>query len=286
MLRYSKLPFIVFIFTLLIGGSFFTAFGQPIWLDRSADKAITLEILKPNFPDSESITFSTSAWFLSGRFAVGNTISVVGQIPFALYGYDYSSERYSYSNNQDAFGNIYAGIEIHARNSPVFGEIGVYLPTAPSDNDESSTAMYVGLLTDIVDRAEAFLSEVTPVCGIINYYQKNTGGLLLHFRGGPSVWIDSGNNYDETEIWLLYSAQAGYAAPQFELLAGLSGRWWVTSGDVADNFGEASFHQLGFSGNVALGNFRPGVTLRVPIDEDYSDMMDFVFGLTFGFNLP
>jgi hypothetical protein len=282
MLRYSNLSFIAFFFTLLIGGSCFTVFGQPIWLDRSTDKAITLEILKPNFSNGEGITFSTSAWFLTGRFAVGNTISVVGQIPYAYYGFDYNGS----SESQDAFGNIYAGMEIHGRNSPVFGEIGVYLPTAPNWDNESFAAAFLGIYTDLVDRAEAYSPEVTPVCGMINYYQKSAGGLVLHFRSGPSVWLDTGDNSDETELYLLYAAQVGYAAPKVELLAGFSGRWWLSSGDAAENIGEKTWHQLGFAGNIGLGNFRPGIILRVPIDEDYSDVIDFVFGLTLGINLP
>jgi hypothetical protein len=274
MVRYSNLCFITLLFTFLILGSCFTAFSQPIWLDRSADKAITLEILKPSFADEEGITFSTSAWFLTGRFAVGNTISLVGQIPFAIYGRDYNGS----SESENAFGNIYAGIEIHGQNTPVFGEIGVYLPTAPSEGDATS-ALFSGC-------AETFLIEATSISGMVNYYQQNPGGLLLHFRGGPSIWIDTGDNSDETEVYLLYAAQVGYAAPKFELLTGFTGRWWLSAGDATDNFGEASFHQIGFAANIALGNFRPGATLRVPIDEDYSDIMDFVFGLTLGINLP
>jgi hypothetical protein len=123
MVRYSKLSFTTLLFTFLILGSCFTAFGQPIWLDRSADKAITLEILKPNFANGEGITFSTSAWFLNGRFEVGNTISLVGQIPFAIYGIDYNG----FSESENAFGNIYAGLEIHGQNSLPLSSSSIFL---------------------------------------------------------------------------------------------------------------------------------------------------------------
>lgn len=283
MLRYSKLSFIALILTFLIGGSFLKTSGQPIWLDRSADKAISLEILKPNFADEEETTFSTSAWFLSGRFAAGNTVSVVGQIPFAIYGRDDNGSSESYN----AFGNIYAGIEIHYPDSPAFAEIGVYLPTASGEGDDVN-ALQSGLYTEWVDRLEAFAWDIIPVNLMINFYQRHPGGLLLRFRLGPSLWIKNGDDFilDETEVFMLYTAQVGYAAPKFELLTGFGGRWWATAGESAENFGEASWHQLGFSGNIALGNFRPGITFRAPIDDDYSELMDFVFGLTLGFNLP
>ena len=286
MVRYSKLFFIVFSFILLIGGSFFSASAQPIWLDRSADKAITLEILKPNFDNGEGITFSTSAWFLTGRFAVSNTISVVGQIPFAHYGYDYESQFYNYHESHNALGNLYAGLEIHGENSPVFGEIGLYLPTAPKWDDESSAAAFLGMYTDLVDRAEAFSPEVTPIYGMIHFYQKNPTGLVLHFRGGPSIWLATGDNSDETELYLLYAGQVGFATHKFELLTGFSGRWWMSSGEAADNFGEASFHQVGFAGNFVLGSVRPGFTFRVPVDKDYSEIINFIFGLTLGIDIP
>jgi hypothetical protein len=285
MLRYSNLSFVALILTFLIGGSCFTAFGQPIWLDRSADKAITLEILKPNFADEDETTFSTSAWFLTGRFAVCNIISLVWQIPFTIYGRDYNGS----SESQDAFGNIYSGIEIHGQNSPVFGEIGVYLPTAPGEPD---APRFVGFLTltDWVDRWEAFLHEVLTINATINYYQTNPGGLVLRFRGGPSIWFDTNGGIDQhvgdKEVMLLYAVQVGYAAPKFELLTGLSGRWWITAEDAAAELFGDIHHQIGFAANVALGNFRPGATFRVPIDEMYSDAPDFVFGLTLGINLP
>lgn len=184
-------------------------FAQSIWLDKGHDKTISLEILKPDFDGDDNTTFATSASFLSGRFRATNNIFLVGEIPFAHLGVDSDFGR---DDSENTLGNPYFGIELHGNNSPLYGEIGVRLPLAP-DTDENEAAI-VGLFTELVDRAEAFISDAIPISGAINYRHKNPTGFVLRLRGGSALWIETGEG-DETELFLLYSVQAGYESSKF-----------------------------------------------------------------------
>ena len=182
-------------------------------------------------------------------------------------------------DSENTLGNPYFGIELHGNNSPLYGEIGVRLPLAP-DTDENEAAI-VGLFTELVDRAEAFISDAIPISGAINYRHKNPTGFVLRLRGGSALWIETGEG-DETELFLLYSVQAGYESSKFNFIGGFTGRWWLNEdGD----FGERTFHQLGLAANVAFGVARPGISFRVPLDEDMTDILDIVYGLTLSLNL-
>jgi hypothetical protein len=51
--------------------------------------------------------------------------------------------------------------------------------------------------------------------------------------------------------------------------------------DDAD-FGERSMHQLTFGLDIDLGMFRPGAYIRIPLDEEYKEFVNTVFGISLG----
>lgn len=251
--------------------------AQPLWLERSHDKTIDLEILKPDFEGENNTTFATTSWFLTGRFPVSAHISIIGEIPFSYYKTD---SEYGENQGENAFGNPYLGIEHSGDNSPVFGEFGLRLPLAPKE--DASSALISGIVTEFVDRAEAFATDILPIYAVFNYMKVEQNGFMFRFRGGPVAWIATGDRND-TEWFLLYSAQGGYQSQKFNFLAGLSGRWFMSAEDA--DFSEKTFHQFGISANVVLGAFKPGIVLKFPLDDDMKELLDLVFGLTLGFNL-
>ena len=58
---------------------------------------------------------------------------------------------------------------------------------------------------------------------------------------------------------------------------GLTGRWHATAdgGSFVDN----SMHRAGVSADVRVGGVRPGVSLRVPLDEDMRAVVNSTVGL-------
>ncbi len=255
--------------------------AQSIWVDRGTEKTLSLEILKPNWGGDKD---SASDWaFFLSHYSLGK-VSSVAELPFAI------------SDEGKVLGNPYLGFEIHKEESPFFTELGVRLPliTLMSsvegiDTQAMVDAQEVGTLTD-VDRLEAF-GDVLSITGGANYRQTHPSGYFIWWRGGPSLIIETTNFSlddfgDRTDLLLHYSVQIGYETKGIRLKgyeikrmnfkAGLTGAMIVTEGDM--NFGERTFHQIGFAASIDSGNMRPGFYVRLPLDDDLKEDIDFVFG--------
>lgn len=256
----------------------FSLTAQSIWVDRSHNKTIALEILKPNLAGDfyDNTTFPTSAMFFSLRLPISNRLNFVSEFPLAHAGVDYSSDFFEFDESETGIGNPYVGLEILNENSTFFTEIGVRAPLTP----ESNLGTTVGLFADFIDRSEAFWPDVLSVIAAQNYHHRAPSGFTMRLRGGPSFWIYTGDEDTDAdvELFLLYSAQAGYELHNVSLMGGLSGRMIVTESDL--NIGERTLHQFGASASVDLGRVRPGVQFRLPLDEDFGDFLDSVFGVS------
>lgn len=261
----------------------FSLTAQSIWADRSHNKTIALEILKPNLTGSfyDNTTFPTSALFLSVRLPINNRLNFVGEFPLTHAGIDSRSNFFKIKESETGIGNPYIGLEIQGENGAFFTEIGARAPLAP----ESNLGTTIGFLTDFVDRGEAFLPDILSVIAVQNCLYRAPTGFIMRLRGGPSFWIYTGseNTSEEVELFLLYSAQVGYESNSFSLMGGLSGRMIVTESDL--NIGERTLHQFGTFASLDLGRVRPGVQFRAPLDEGFKDFLDFAFGVNLALEL-
>lgn len=254
--------------------------AQSIWLDRQHDKTIAVEVLIPNFSEENT---TTSAWatFLSLRAPLSKNLNLVGELPIAHNSFEFRFFGSRISESETAIGNPYLGLEIKGQDAPIFAEVGLRLPLAPEEN----VGVLGGLYSD-VDRLEAFMPKMLPITAMLNFRQKTWGGMFLRLRGGASLLINTGaeeNDFDDTETFIGYSAQLGYESEPVSVIGGFTGRANLTQEDA--NYGERSVHQLGFAASFGLGNVRPGVHLRLPLDEDLKDTVDFVLGFHLGVRL-
>jgi len=257
-------------FTVLLSASLR---AQSIWLDRSHDKTFGLEILRPNFKTENNDEVSGLALFLSMRAPLSQQFHFVVELPFVKSNFE-SSSIFFRSGSQSMIGNPYFGLELGRKSSPIFGEFGVRLPLASEDK---FGAALVGFSTDF-DRLEAFIPNTVPITGMLNYHHRDASGFALRLRSGPSLLINTGG--DDTELFIGYSAQAGYESERFSLLGGLTGRANMT--EEGDDFGERSVHQLGFNASAGFGKVRPGIHFRLPLDEGLKESIDSVFGFNLG----
>ncbi len=252
--------------------------AQGIGTVANGDNTVAIEILKPNFDGDDGTKFLTSAWFLSSRWRVSPSLRIVGELPFA-----YASVKDPFlggSESAAAVGNPYVGIEVGSRDSRVSFDFGVRAPLADEDQD---IALATGLAADL-DRWEAFLPEVLPITGIVSYRYRDPSGFGIRFRGGPALWLNVGESDADPELFALYSGQVMYENRRVSLAGGLSGRAIVTEGDL--DFGQRTIHQLGLGAAVALGQVRPGIQLLVPVDDEWSDLVDYSVGLTLSVTVP
>lgn len=253
--------------TLIAGG----LNAQSIWLYRTDDNTVSLEILKPDLAGPDFTSFMSSAWFVSGMFKMQERLFLASEFPIAYLGYD---SEYGLDKSYTSIGNPYFGLEVYARNTSFFAEFGVRIPL--SSKDEEDNALSLGALTDFTERLEAFATDIVPVHFALNYRYENTSGFFVRLRSGPNLWFAKGDRDDE-ELLMKYTAQLGYASSQFRIIGGISGLWLLSEDNL--NFGERTWHQLGFETNLRLGMLQPAFYLRIPLDEDLRNLIDAVFGL-------
>lgn len=282
--RKAFLGLVSAVFLLVLAGP---ASAQSIWIDRGVDRAIWLEVLKPNFseefltnggffsPPLKS-TFATSAVFLSTRWRVSGPLLLRAEIPFVNVGFKGQPQFFG-GTSENQFGNPFVGIELGRPDASSSGEIGVRIPIVDDEHPFSAQmASYIDF-----DRFEAFLPNVWTFTAMANVQFTGKTGLLLRLRAGPAFFLPTESGPDP-ELFGDYSVQAGYQANRATVLGGLSGRGWLTESDLSNRF----IDQLGFAASYTFGNFIPGVHFRVPLDDNLSNYVDFIFGINVGYKLP
>ena len=246
-----------------------TLSAQSVWMGQRPPKSFSIEWLKPSF-DGSDVGFLTSALFLSGRVPLADNVRLTAELPVAHV----SSDSEFDDASDTAIGNPYLGIELGESTGSLWGEIGVRAPLASSDNE----AVFVGILADF-DRFEAFVPDVLSIVGQATLASRSTSGFSVRLRGGSSVLINTDKEAfeDGGELYLAYSGQGWYAAGPVQIGAGVTGRMLVTEDDLS--LGERSIHQGGLSLIATLGKVQPGIYVKVPLDEDLKDSLNFVAGL-------
>lgn len=250
------------------------AAGQSYLLPQTPEKGIWLEATHPEIQDSfgEEITLPSSAWFLSGRYPFTARLSGVAELPFA-YG-SLKGDSGSSLDGKSVFGNPYVGVEF-TLNEVVSFEGGVRAPLTSAD--EQSFGDVVGVLGDLM-RMEAFVMDVFPVSAAVNLHHTVGAGITLRGRLGATSLIWTGDDEIGESLTLMdYGAFAQIPVNRARLGAGIAGRWDLT--EEEGGFSENSLHHLGLSADYAFGRFRPGIMVRVPLDEDYRDVVSASVGL-------
>ena len=273
---------IIFLFSLLL---LFAqqATTQPIWQMPEGKHTFLLEALKPDFEGEDNTTFLTSAWFLNYRYAFNSNLALKIDLPFAHFGTE--AQRGFGSTSGNRLGNPYVGIEISNAQKTLFASLGLRPPLISDlDLDEGSgAAAFVGLTTEYIDRMEAYLPDVLSLIGTVDFKIESPDGFVAMAHTGAWTWIDAGDQQDESEFGVLYGAYLGYAGNAVRLYGGLAGRWILTE---EGDFGENTLHELRFRASFAGGNVRPMLQLRLPLDEDYKDVLDSVIGVGLEIYVP
>jgi hypothetical protein len=239
--------------------------GQSIWMEPFRERAVYAEVIKPFFTGNDNMIPTTTTWYLSGRYDFSEKVTFVAEVPFAFAGADTLGGTIS----DNRLGNPYVGLEVHGEDTPIFGEVGLRLALVP-EFQEGDLATASGIFTDWVDRAEAFWPELLSLLLAFNVKNVSRSGVGFRLRAAPVFWVGTGDR-DEFEILILYSAQVWYEGGTFDVGGGFSGRVQVT--ESANTFGERSMHQFVVAADVRNGIVRPGLQVRVPVDDGYSSLL-------------
>lgn len=187
------------------------------------------------------------------------------------------------SGTDNAFGNPYLGIEVGSpgnyaeKNALWFVELGIRLPLVA---DSQEYAKQIGTFCDL-DRTEAFNDSVTTITGRFNYVDRATSGFGLRIRLGPTLFMSNDSEDDlylDQAIMITLEKNIVQAGVAFTARTLLTGPWFTWSSLTED--------QLGFTTRLTLGKLQPGLHFRVPLDDDLTRNLQYIYGFNMGFQLP
>lgn len=248
-----------------------TGYGQ-VWTDFNEHDPgiVAVEAMIPSFDELLGADSPSSAYELYTRFSISDNLTLIASLPISHYE---SSGTIFGDISETAVGNPYIGARFGS--SPTTGmnfEAGIHLPLSSSDD----TGLLTGLLIENHTLGR-FLAETTTLSGAVRYYREQDSGLIIRAGGGPELWIP---NEGDTELSLTYYAQLLYRADDLTFGAGLTGLTLITEGDLS--YGDRTLNDIGLMGSYRFSGLRLGGYLRVPLDDEVNDFLNFVLGVQLG----
>lgn len=243
--------------------------AQSYHLPAAPEKGFVLEASHANL-ESVDQSFPSTLWFLSGRLPVGQGFRIVADVPFAYSRVNFPGGA---KESNSVLGNPLVGAEYGVRGWRF--ETGIRLPLNTIDDESFADAM--GVLGDF-QRGEAFMNDVVPVAGAVAYEYGLPRGATLQGRAGVVGLFDTSHDSlsVDNEALLDYGLLGTYPLGRARLGLGFYGRWAATedTGDFNDN----SIHHLALSGDFMFRRVRPGISVRIPVDETYNDLLNSTIG--------
>jgi hypothetical protein len=263
-----KLLFVSIVILVVSGGLGAPALAQSIFLEPHTEEGIYFEYLKPSISGFD-FTGTSFTGFLSSRARISETLSMRVELPITHFE-DQNDDFYAYFGLEEShteIGNIYLGVEPGPWDQGLQGEFGLRFPTFNGDG----VASLVGTLSDPIERLDAFASDVLPIYLGGNYRSEGKNGFKMFFNDTATTEIYT-DDTENTDVFVIHSIQMYYESRKFSAGMGLSGNIVVT-GDSGGP-GDRSIYQLGVFASGNFGVVRPGLQIRIPLDDDMKDVQE------------
>jgi hypothetical protein len=238
--------------------------AQFYWFDDKGERAaIRAEFNRPFIKDADLKALTGGlALSVSGKF--GPSTRIEAELPMAAGGLEGTSSTFT-------VGNPYLGIRLHQPGKRFSTQFGVRFPTMADLSLKSVVAVTAAAVSD-ADREEAFFSKTVTARAGVELHPAPAGTLLTGIRLGTSVFIPTDGG--SVEAFLDYGGRIGIDNSSVMAALALTGRWFVTSDD--GSLADRTMHQITGSVDLRRGPLRPGVVVRIPLDE--TDL-DWVLGI-------
>jgi len=262
------------------------AAAQEMWLGPTGSAgSFSIELLRPSFRNGEygqapSQSLASGALFATLRIPVRSDLRVILEVPAARGAFDAQSQYDIPAQSGFSLGNPYLGVETGTLGSAFSVEGGVRIPiVGEPSTSEDEVPLEVGQLADL-ERMEAFAPKVAVVSLFTNYRVSGADGFRFRLRGGPlaRVYTSSGDSDRTVDLWLGYGMQAGYEGRALSVFGGFAGRTLLSRD--AGGVGQRTLDEFVASASVDLGGVRPGIMLRLPLDDAMNQVVGHVLGLT------
>lgn len=270
-MKYIKLSFLcVVAFTLVFIPK---ANSEAPWLTLTDGNKLSVELSISNYDSHiKNIGFGSSAWFFGYQHYFNNRLALVAELPFGLY----FPEDDTNTDNETSIGNILIGLKINdlgVKSNKLIGEFGLRLPIAPDDEHK---ALALNGYSNF-SRFEAFLNDFWTLSFKGTYQKSLTDVSDILFSAGGDFLINTDSDND-SEAFLDLSIFYKTHFNDFMFGAGFLEKILMT--DDSD-FSNRAIEQIGAAAVYDNGKWKPGVSLRIPIEDDIGDIINF----NVGFNL-
>ncbi len=237
----------------------------------------------------------TSVWSAEAAVPVG-PLRLTAEIPFAVSvlsdaALELSEPVPGGAPDRDrtgaALGNLRIGVETSLHPGVVVGG-GLRLPTATDVSDGSSRsqeASLEGFEAMGGDQVATFIADLATLDIHLDARRHVAGPLAVRAFLAPALafWTDDPLE-DRPLLFTAYAVQASIEAGKVEAVAGVGGvsRLAGYRYFTAEEDSEVS---LGAVADLELGDFRPGVSVRVPVKGLFSQVLDAVIGLRLSYTV-
>lgn len=252
--------------------------AQSPFINSRETRYLGLEAQKVFFKSAEGLSFLNGALHLSGQVPLAQGLLLGFDLPMARF-----SERQGRSFNfsprnisQTAVGNPLLALRFRRPGSRFTGEFGARLPLLGIGDFSAAS---VGLFTDFY-RIDAFAPKTLSILTAFTVHSENNLGIYSNVQMGGFLLVATGDargSNENEDLYLRYRLGVGRASGPVDVSANLGGILLVTEGKL--DIGQRTVHQFQVSANYTGGSFRPGLSLRMPVDNDLRQVVDAVFGL-------
>lgn len=246
------------------------ATAQSFLHENEPTTEVSLEWIKPFFSDADGLSFFSSVAHVTARVAFTPRFTLVGSIPIAHLGIEAEVGDVNLSETNP--GNGYLGFQYYGAANTWRVGAGARLPLAADD----ASALGIGFLADY-DHLEAYVPDLLTISAEgAAFYGANTG-LRLETMLRPALLFFTGEGEADNEVFIHYGARAWYTIAPVHVGLGLSGVMVLTEAELSFSERNVPHATLYLAGDV--NNLRPGVFLRLPLDEEISEDVDFIVGV-------
>ena len=230
----------------------------------------------------DDLDFLSGAYFLIGHHPLGHDGErVVVEIPWARVGTDEENPLTGEEpDSESGVGNVYVGYGRRAQPGLTGFDIGFRVPTA---SDEGNVAQYVGHISSFIDRIGAYTPETLSFVGGVEQAVAPAQHTELRFRGGLSYLHFTGDEDIDGEAFARLTGQSLTRVEGVRFGAGLESLFFLTGNG---NAGERSLIEGVLHAGYDLGPVTAGLQFRLPIDDDYQNIVDRVLVLSLEATLP
>lgn len=267
------IPFVFFILSIN------NTSAQNVWLNDSA-KYFSYEFLKPDLSGPFSFGFFSGSHHLMFAGRVGKKTMLIGNTAVVNASYD----DFDGPTAETGISNVYLGLRLLGESGYTSNEIGVFVPLA-DDSQNKVFANTVGAYSDLYN-VELYAPDTWGVRYRIKTEKPiKDNGVFYALYGGLTFLHNTEAEFDNNMFFLDWGGMIGYRTPEsLNIYVKTVGRIGLNSASEWRP-GDKTTWAMGFGASYRTNNFEPGLSLQMPMDQPFKDILNNVLAISLVFHI-